>query len=199
LWICAGEAERVEVVAGRLDLAAVDDLVAEPEEDVLDVAARLRGRVKRAAPARLHGAEHLGGQRHVGALGRELVVQFGLADRGATRLERLLNLLADRVEPHAGLAVADLAQLQLQRAVPAEPVDGGLLDLVGRLRPVERGGRVAHIGVWIPIHGGDCIRVVVHRFLLSRARAVGLTPRLELAEEPATAGAPAPRPRAGAA
>jgi hypothetical protein len=47
-----GEAEGVEVVPGRLDLAAVDDLVAEPEEDVLDVATNLRRRMERAAPPR---------------------------------------------------------------------------------------------------------------------------------------------------
>ena len=48
------EVERVEVVVGRLDLAAVDDLVAEPEEGVLDLAADLGGRVEvvRAAARR---------------------------------------------------------------------------------------------------------------------------------------------------
>ena len=40
------EAQRVEVVAGRFDFASVDDLVAEPEEDVLDVAAHLRRRME---------------------------------------------------------------------------------------------------------------------------------------------------------
>ena len=44
------EVERVEVVAGRLDLAAVDDLVAEAEEDVLDLAPDLRRGMERAAP-----------------------------------------------------------------------------------------------------------------------------------------------------
>ena len=40
------ERQRVEVVAGRLDLATVDDRVAEPEEDVLDLAPDLRDRVQ---------------------------------------------------------------------------------------------------------------------------------------------------------
>ena len=43
------EVERVEVVARRLDLAAVDDAVAEAEEDVLDLAADLRDQVQPAA------------------------------------------------------------------------------------------------------------------------------------------------------
>ena len=43
------EVERVEVVARRLDLAAVDDPVAEPEEDVLDLTPDLRDQVQ-AAP-----------------------------------------------------------------------------------------------------------------------------------------------------
>jgi hypothetical protein len=36
--MCEGLVERVEVVPDRLDLAAVDDLVAESEKDVLDLA-----------------------------------------------------------------------------------------------------------------------------------------------------------------
>ena len=43
------EVERVEVVARRLDLAAVHDRVAEPEEDVLDLAPDLRDEVELAA------------------------------------------------------------------------------------------------------------------------------------------------------
>ena len=46
------EVERVEVVARRLDLAAVDDRVAEAEEDVLDLAADLRDEVQLAARRR---------------------------------------------------------------------------------------------------------------------------------------------------
>ena len=150
--------ERVEVVARRLDLAAVDDLVAESEEDVLDVAPGLRRGVQRAAPAGPHAAEHLGGERHVGAFRGELVVELGVADRGAAGIERLLDLLADRVQADPGLAVADLAELQLQRARATEPLDRGLLDVVRGLRALERGGRVADVRVGIPSHGGDCIR-----------------------------------------
>ena len=39
------EVQRFEVVARRLDLTAVDDAVAEPEEDVLDLAPDLRDQV----------------------------------------------------------------------------------------------------------------------------------------------------------
>ena len=44
--------ERVEVVPNRLDLAAVDDLVAEPEEDVLDLSPDLRERMQAPAAKR---------------------------------------------------------------------------------------------------------------------------------------------------
>ncbi len=46
------EVERVEVVVRRLDLAAVDDRVPEPEEDVLDLAPDLRDEVEMPAPDR---------------------------------------------------------------------------------------------------------------------------------------------------
>ena len=51
------EVERVEVVTRRLDLAPVDDRVAEPEEDVLELAPDLRDEVEVAAQDRLprHG------------------------------------------------------------------------------------------------------------------------------------------------
>ena len=48
------EVERVEVVVRRLDLAAVDDRVAEPEEDVLDLAPDLGDQVQ--VPARVAAA-----------------------------------------------------------------------------------------------------------------------------------------------
>ena len=44
-----GVFELVEVVVGRLDLGVVEDLVAEPEEDVLDLAADLGDQVQVAA------------------------------------------------------------------------------------------------------------------------------------------------------
>ncbi len=50
------EVERVEVVARRLDLPAVDDRVAEPEEDVLDLAPDLRDEVEVPAPDRARRA-----------------------------------------------------------------------------------------------------------------------------------------------
>ena len=46
------EVQALEVVVRRLDLAPVDDLVAEAEEDVLDLAADLRDQVQMAARAR---------------------------------------------------------------------------------------------------------------------------------------------------
>jgi hypothetical protein len=49
------EVEGVEVVPRRLDLPPVDDRVAEPEEDVLDLAPDLGDEVKLAAPDRPPG------------------------------------------------------------------------------------------------------------------------------------------------
>ena len=58
------EVEPVEVVARGLDLTAVDDAVAEPEEDVLDLAADLRDQMQ--PPTRVPA----GRERDVDALGR---------------------------------------------------------------------------------------------------------------------------------
>ena len=126
------EPERVEVVAGRLDLAAVDDLVAEAEEDVLDVAAHLRRRVERAAPPRAQRPEQLGGQRDVDPLGRELRVELGALELGLSRLDGLLDRLARGVERHAGLAVADVAERELQLALAPEVVDARVVELAER-------------------------------------------------------------------
>src|SRR5438876_9684775 len=95
------EAESVEVVARRLDLAAVDDLVAEAEEDVLDVAAHERRRVERAARAQLRRPEQPGRQRHVDALGRELLLELGARELRLPGRERRLDGLAHGVELHA--------------------------------------------------------------------------------------------------
>ena len=120
------EAESVEVVPGRLDLAAVDDLVAEAEEDVLDVAAHERRRMERAARPQLRRPEQLGGQRHVDALGREPLLELGARELVLPRGERGLDGLAHGVERHAGLAVAHVAQRELQRAAAAEVADADL-------------------------------------------------------------------------
>src|SRR5580765_1299262 len=93
--------ERVEVVPDRLDLGAVDDLVAQPEEDVLDLADDLRQRMEAPAAeprARQRDVERLVEARELGA--PELVLPCG--DRG-------FDALARRIEGLAGVAVADAA------------------------------------------------------------------------------------------
>ena len=117
-----GEAERVEVVAGRLDLAAVDDLVAEAEEDVLDVATHQRRRMERAARARSCASARAAPPA---ASRRPARSRASPRARPALELlllrgERRLDRLAHGVERHAGLAVAHFAQRELQRTLAAE-------------------------------------------------------------------------------
>ena len=108
----------VEVVVGRLDLAAVEDLVAEPEEDVLDLAADLGDQVQVAA----RGADAREGD--VDLLGRQRAVELGRARarraRSSTAASRRSRRAFRRI---AGLAVAHLAQRLLEVALPAEVAD----------------------------------------------------------------------------
>ena len=104
-----GEAEGVEVVARGLDLAAVDDLVAETEEDVLDVPPHLCRRMERTAAPRAHRPEQLRRQRDVDRLRREPRVELYPLELLLAGRERLLDRLARRVQGHPGLAVAYLA------------------------------------------------------------------------------------------
>ncbi len=76
--------------------------------------------------------------------------------------------LAHRVERHAGLAVAHLAQRELQRALATEIADAHLVELGERPR-LGSGGECLLLEV-VGIHDGDLIQ----RFLLlSRARERG--------------------------
>ena len=155
-----GEAESVEVVAGRLDLAAVDDLVAEAEEDVLDVAAHERRRVERAARAQLRRPDQLGRERDVDALGREPLLELGARELRFPGGERRLDRLAHGVERHAGLAVAHVAQRELEGAPATEVADPDLGERGERPR-LGRGGERLLLEV-VAVHGGDLIQ----RFLL---------------------------------
>ena len=162
------EAERVEVVARRLDLAAVDDLVAEAEEDVLDVAAHERRRMQRAARTELRRPEQLGRQRHVDALGREPLLELGTRQILLAGGQRRLDGLAHGVQRHPGLAVAHLAERELQCTLTAEEADPDLGQRGERPRLGCRGQRL--LLEVVGIHVGDLIQ----RFLLlSRARERG--------------------------
>ena len=143
------EVERVEVVSRRLDLAAVDDAVAEPEEDVLDLAADLRDQVE--PPARVAA----GGEGHVDALGRQPGIELRPRELLLAPVDRGLEPLAHRVQRHPGLAVAHLAQRLLDRALPPEVLDAHGLDLVGRRR--RRRGRESLALECVGIHEGPSV------------------------------------------
>ena len=96
--VVGGQVERVEVVAGRLDLAAVDDLVAQPEEDVLDLTTDLRDQVQVAARSRCAR------ERDVRDLLSQPAIELGSLQLRLAVGDRPLELLAKAVERRAGLA-----------------------------------------------------------------------------------------------
>ncbi len=120
------EVERVEVVVGRLDLAAVDDAVPEAEEDVLHLPPDLGDQVQ--PPARIA----TGRERHVGALGRQPGVELRPRELLLATVDGRLEPLADGVQRHSGLAVAHLAERLLDRALAPQVLDANRLDLVRR-------------------------------------------------------------------
>ena len=123
------EVEAVEVVVRRLDLAAVHDLVAEAEEDVLHLAADLRDQVQVPAPRRLAG------QSDVDPLLAQPSVELGALERVAPSVERRLEALPERVQRHPGLAVSHLTERLRQLRLATQEADADLLDLVrGRRR-----------------------------------------------------------------
>ena len=127
------ERELVEVELDGLDLPVVPNLVAEPEERVLDRSPDLRDQVQLSERRRVAGERHV----EVGILddvGGELA--FAL-------LQRILDRSAGRVQCHAGLAVAHLAERELQRALAAEIADAQLLERVRICGGCDRGPRFA--------------------------------------------------------
>ena len=146
-----GEVEAVEVVSRRLHLAAVDDPVAETEEDVLHLATDLGDQMEPTPRVPAHG------QRHVDALLGEPPVELGTRERRVAVVDRRLDPHAGRVQAHARLAVPHLAQRELERALPAKVLDPDRLDLVGARRGTDRRQRR-------PL---DCLDV--HRARVSRA------------------------------
>ncbi|SRR6266540_2541899 len=92
--------ERVEVVPDRLDLAAIDDLIPQPEEDVLDLTPDLGQGMQSSPP------QWCARQGDV-----ELLVELSQSAPLELRLtgcERLLEALSHGIERHAGLSVADV-------------------------------------------------------------------------------------------
>ena len=91
----------------RLDLAPVDDRVPEADEDVLHLAPDLGDEVE--MPATHASAGH----GDVDALLRQAPVELGTREVRLARVDRGLESLAERVERHPRLAVADLAEGEL--------------------------------------------------------------------------------------
>src|SRR5207249_7673546 len=110
------------------DLAVIADLVAEPEEGVLDLTAGLRDRVQVAERQRVAG------ERDVDDVLGERALELGALELGASGLDRLLEPVAQGVERHPGLAVADAAKGLGELALAAEVADARLLELVGARR-----------------------------------------------------------------
>ena len=78
-------------------------------------------------------AAHPGaGHRHVDPLLGQAAVELRARELRLARVDRRLEPLAERVERHARLAVAHLAQRELQLALAAEVLDAHVLDLVDR-------------------------------------------------------------------
>ena len=131
------EVQRVEVVVRRLDLSAVDDAVAEAEEDVLHLAPDLRDQMQLAAGVAACGSV---------TSTRSVVSRASSSARASSDSRASIAAsepLAHRVEGHAGLAVANLAECLLERALATEILDSHDLDRVRpttqqRPRPVPR-------------------------------------------------------------
>ena len=119
-WMPLREGELVEVELDRLDLPIVAHLVTEAEERVLDRAPDLRDQMELAERPRLAG------ERDVEV---DILDDIGL-ELAVAQLQRRLDRFARRVQRHAGLAVAHLAQRQLQRALTAQVADAQLLERV---------------------------------------------------------------------
>ncbi len=111
-------------------------------KSVLDVAADQRRQVQVAARARVDVSEQLGREGDVRALGGELRVQLGALELGLAGGDRGLDRLTGRVERHPGLPVADLAQGELELALPSEILHARLVEVGERGRGRDRVQRV---------------------------------------------------------
>jgi len=102
-----------------------------------------------AAP--VHGP----GKRDVDPVLGDRAVELGALERGLPLADRLLHRLADGVERHPGLAVAHVAERELQLALPAEVLHARVVELRDRRRRGDRTEGLLLQG--LRVHGGDCI------------------------------------------
>ena len=128
----AGKFSAVEVVVGRLDLASVDDPVAEAEEDVLDLAADLRHEVQPATRRSAHR------KRHVDPLLRQPRSSSARSSSARALGDGVLDPPLRLVQRAPGLGVPHLPQRERKRALPPQVLDPHGLDLVGRRRRGDR-------------------------------------------------------------
>ena len=149
--VVVGRVERGEVVVLELDLGALGDAEAEPDEDVLDLALDLRQQMRRAARdgvARQRHVDRLGAQRGVELARLELLAQLRV--QPLELAAHAVQLLAAR-SAQLGRQGAELAQRERQRARAPERLDACVLELRGRRGPLElfaplafQAGRVLH-------------------------------------------------------
>ena len=76
---------------------------------------------------------------------RSAPVELLAGERPLALVDRGLEPLADAVEQHAGLAVADGAERLRELALAAEVADAHVLDLVGRRRVGDRAARLGFV------------------------------------------------------
>ncbi len=131
------EGELVEVVLGRLDLAIVAHVIAEPDERVFHDPPDLRYRVQPST------RRVLAGKGDVDALLDEPPVQLGPLERGSARGDGRLEPLAHAVQQHSRLPVADLAQGLLELTPAAEEANACRVELVERRGGLDGAQRVA--------------------------------------------------------
>src|SRR4249919_2462003 len=105
------EGELVEVVLHGLDLAVVADLVAQPEERVLDEAPDLGRRVQ------LSDGNPVARDGDVERVVGEPAVELRALELALAVLECLLKAHPDGIEGHPSLTVAHLAERSLQLAL----------------------------------------------------------------------------------
>ena len=133
--------EGIEVVVDGLDLRPLGHVEAQPDEDVLDLAAGLGHQVQ--AP---DGRKRVSREGHVDAVGDEALLELGAGqlaapgfDGGLERLARLVGRLAGR-GPLLGRELGDAAQEVGQLGLAAQVAHADLLE---RGRRGRRGDRVA--------------------------------------------------------
>ena len=102
----------------------------------------------------------LPGERHVDDVLGQRAVELGALELRLAGRDRLLDRLARGVQGHARLAVAHLAERELEVARAAEVADAQLLELVGGRGSLDRAQGLALER--LRVHARDCIAWLSH-------------------------------------